>query len=59
MEVRPVGKDSAGKSQGEDPKPGSLELYICPTGNVPVIAVAARPSQVSGHGSFGYSMPSF
>ena len=28
MELRPGGKDSVGKSQGKDPKPGSFELYI-------------------------------
>ena len=36
MELRPGGKDSVGKSRGKDPKPGSFELYVCPTGQVPV-----------------------
>jgi hypothetical protein len=36
MELRPGGKDSIGKSQGNDPKPGSFELYVCQTGYVPV-----------------------
>jgi hypothetical protein len=36
MELRPGGKDSIGKSQGNDPKPGSFELYVCQTGYIPV-----------------------
>jgi hypothetical protein len=36
LELRPGGKDSVGRSQGRDPKPGSFELYVCPTGNIPV-----------------------
>lgn len=36
MELRPGGKDSVGRSAGKEPKPGSFELYVCPTGNIPV-----------------------
>src|SRR5438105_4853288 len=36
MELRPGGKDSVGRSQGKDPKPGSFELYVCRTGYIPV-----------------------
>jgi hypothetical protein len=36
MELRPGGKDSIGKSQGNDPQPGSFELYVCQTGYIPV-----------------------
>ncbi len=36
MELRPGGKDSVGRSKGKEPKPGSFELYVCPTGNIPV-----------------------
>ena len=36
MELRPGGKDSIGRSKGKEPKPGSFELYVCPTGNIPV-----------------------
>ena len=38
MELRPGGKDSVGRNheKGKEPKPGSFELYVCPTGNIPV-----------------------
>ena len=48
MELRPGGKDSVGKSQGKDPKPGSFELYICPTGNVPIDDQTNQPVSKPG-----------
>lgn len=36
LELRPGGKDSVGKLDGKKPKPGSFDLYVCPTGYVPL-----------------------
>lgn len=36
MDLRPGGRDSVGKLAGKAPKIGDLQLYVCPTGHMPV-----------------------